>query len=108
MKTLKVTRIIIITLLFGFISIISTYAASPAAIAVMNAEDKSDMPTSGEVEVLFTITDEGTVDIKKLKSTNEDIEQYVKEKIINVPCNDFVHPFNQYYKVRFIFTPDKQ
>jgi hypothetical protein len=108
-----------ITLLFGFISILSTYAASPAAIAaknvrqkfveaVMNAEDKSDLPTSGEVEVLFTITDEGTVDIKKLKSTNEEIEKYVKEKIISVPCNDFVHPFNQYYKVKFIFSPDKQ
>lgn len=119
MKTIKVTRIIAITLLLGFISIFSSYAESPAAIsaknirqkfvqAVMNADDKSDLPTSGEVEVLFTVSDEGTVEIKKLKSTSDEIATYVKEKIINIPCNDFSHPFNQYYKVKFIFSPDKE
>ena len=119
MKTIKVTRVIVITLLIGFISILSTYAASPAAIsaknirekfvqAVMNAEDNSNLPTSGEVEVLFTVTDEGKIDIKKMKSTNEEIENYVKEKIVTVPCNDFSHPFNQYYKVRFIFQPPSE
>jgi|WetSurMetagenome_2_1015567.scaffolds.fasta_scaffold102448_2 hypothetical protein len=119
MKTIKITRIIGITLLLGFITIFSGYAESPAAIsaknirqkfvqAVVNAEDKSDLPTSGEVEVLFTVSDEGMVEIKNLKSTNDEIATYVKEKIINVPCNDFSHPYNQYYKVRFIFTPDNE
>jgi len=117
MKTINVTRILAIALLLGFISIFSSYAASPAAIsaknirqkfvqAVMNPEDQSNVPTSGEVEVLFTINDEGTVDIKKLKATNDEIATYVKDKISNVPCKDFVHPYNQYYKIKFRFTQD--
>ena len=52
------------------------------------------------------INDEGQVDIKKLKSTNEETAKYVKEKISNVPCKDFVHPYNQYYKIKFQFNQD--
>ncbi len=117
MKTINVTRVILITLLVGFISTFSSYAASPAAIsaknirekfvqAVMNPDDQSNVPTSGEVEVLFTLSDEGTVEIKKIKGTNDEASNYVKDKITNVPCKDFVHPFNQYYKVKFRFQED--
>ena len=117
MKTINVTRIIIITLLVGFISTFSAYAESPAAIsaknirqkfiqAVQNPEDLTTIPTSGEVEVLFTVSNDGTIDIKKLKATNDEIANYVKEKIINVPCKDFVYPYNQYYKVKFSFQQD--
>jgi hypothetical protein len=117
MKTINVTRIIVITLLVGFISTFSAYAESPAAIsaknirqkfiqAVQNPEDLTTIPTSGEVEVLFTVSDDGTIDIKKLKATNDEIANYVKEKIINVPCKDFVYPYNQYYKVKFSFQQD--
>lgn len=117
MKTINVTRIIIITLLVGFISTFSAYAESPAAIsaknirqkfiqAVQNPEDLTTIPTIGEVEVLFTVSNDGTIDIKKLKATNDEIANYVKEKIINVPCKDFVYPYNQYYKVKFSFQQD--
>ena len=117
MKTINVTRIIVITLLVGFISTFSAYAESPAAIsaknirqkfiqALQNQEDLTTIPTSGEVEVLFTVGDDGTIDIKKLKATNDEIANYVKEKIINVPCQDFVYPYNQYYKVKFRFQQD--
>jgi hypothetical protein len=118
MKTINVTRVILITLLVGFISTFSTYAASPAAVAsaksirqkfvqaVMNPDDQSNVPTKGEVVVLFTLTDEGTVEIKKIEGTNDDATNYVKDKITNVPCKDFVHPYNQYYKVKFHFQED--
>ena len=117
MKTINVARILVIAILVGFISTFSSYAESPAAIsaknirqkfvqAVMNPEDQSNIPTSGEVEVLFIINDEGNVDIKKLKTTNEETANYVKEKISNVPCKDFVHPYNQYYKIKFQFNQD--
>lgn len=117
MKTINVTRLLVIALLIGFISTSSSYAASPAAIsaknirqkfvqAVMTPEDQSTLPTTGEVEVLFMITDDGNVDIKKLKSTDEDAANYVKEKITSVPCKDFVHPYNQYYKIKFRFQQD--
>ena len=117
MKTINVTRIFVIALFVGLLSTFSSYASSPAAVsaknirqkfiqAVMNPEDKSEVPTSGEVEVLFTLTDEGTVEIKKLKSSNEEVATYVKEKITAVPCKDFTHPYNQYYKIKFRFTQD--
>jgi hypothetical protein len=117
MKTINVTRVFLLTLLVGIISTFSTYAASPAAVsaknirdkfveAVMNPDDQSTVPTSGEVEVLFTLNDEGTVDIKKIKGTNDEVTNYVKDKITNVPCKDFVHPYNQYYKIKFRFQED--
>jgi hypothetical protein len=115
MKKINLARILIIALLFGFISTMSTYASSPAAIsaknirqkfvqAVMNPEDLTTVPTSGEVEVLFLLSDDGSIDIKKIKATSEEVADYVKRQISNVPCKDFVHPYNQYYKVKFRFV----
>jgi uncharacterized protein (UPF0333 family) len=114
MKTLNLTRVIVIALFVGFVSTFSTYAESPAAIsaknirqkfvqAVQNPKDMSTMPTSGEVEVLFSINDDGIVEIQKLKGSNDEVTNYVKEKITNVSCKDFVHPYDQYYKVKFRF-----
>jgi hypothetical protein len=115
MKTKNVTRILFILLLAVFISAISSYAASPAAIsaknirqklveAVMNPEDMATVPSTGEAEVLFKLNDEGTIDIRKIDATNEDVASFVKSTMANVPCKDFVHPYNQYYKVKFRFT----
>jgi hypothetical protein len=114
MKTINVTRIFIIALLVGFLSTFSAYAESPAAIsaknirqkfveAVMNPEDMLSVPSSGEVEVLFKINDEGNVDMKDVKTTNKEAAKYVTEKINDVTCQNFVHPYNQYYKIKFTF-----
>jgi hypothetical protein len=116
MKTIaNFSRFILITLLFAIISATAIQAASPAAVsaknirqkfveAVMNPDDNYNVPTSGEVEVVFTVTDEGTIDIKKLEGTNKEVSDFVKDRISNVPCKDFVHPYNQYYKVKFRFA----
>jgi len=117
MKTINFSRVILFAIIIGFISTFSTYAASPAALsaknirqkfikAVMNPEDESMIPKDGEVEVVFTLTDEGTVEIKKLVSTNDDAAKYVRDKITSVPCKDFVHPYNQFYKIKFRFNQD--
>jgi hypothetical protein len=117
MKTINATRILVIVLLIGFISTFSTYAESPAAIsarnirqkfvqAVMNPEDLLNVSSAGVVEVLFTVTDDGNIDIKNIKSTNEEIANYVKDKISSVPCKENVEPTNQYYKVKFYFQQD--
>lgn len=117
MKTINVTRVFIIAVMVGFISTFSSYASSPAAVsaknirqkfvnAVMNPDDQTNTPTSGEVEVLFTVNDDGTVEIKKLKASNDDVAKYVKDKVTALTFNDFVHPYNQYYKVKFKFEQD--
>lgn len=117
MKTINVTRVILIILLVGFVSALSSYAASPAAVsaknirakfvqAVMNPDENTTLPTSGKVEVLFTVNDDGTVNIKKIDSDNEDATKYVKDKITNLTMDEFTHPYNQYYKVKFSFQRD--
>ena len=106
-----------VILLAGFMSVLSVHASSPAAVsaknirqkfvnAVMNPSDNSTVPTKGEVEVLFTVMDDGKIDIKKIKSTNEDATKYVKEKVSDLTCSEFTHPYNQYYKVKFRFQED--
>jgi hypothetical protein len=117
MKTIKVARILVITLIVGFISVFSTYAESPAAVsaknirqkfiqAVQNPEDLMNISVSGDVEVLFTVNEDGNIDIKKMESTSDEISNYVKDKITSVSCKDFVQPSNQYYKVKFTFKQD--
>jgi hypothetical protein len=117
MKTINISRLVIIALLVGFISTFSSYASSPAAVsaknirekfvnAVMNPDDQTNVPTTGEVDVVFTVNDDGTVYIKKLKASNDDAAKYVKDKIEELTLNDFVHPYNQVYKIKFKFEQD--
>ena len=53
--------------------------------------------------VVFTVTDEGKIEIKKLDSTNEEASNYVTKKISSIPCQDNVYPTNHLYKVKFHF-----
>lgn len=114
MKTINVTRVIIIALMIGFISAFTVNAASPAAVTakkirqkiaevVLNPEDHDNIPASGSVVVLFTVSDEGKIEIKKLESNNDEAEKYVRNRISNIPCKDFVFPNHQLYTVKFLF-----
>ena len=114
MKTINVTRIILITLLVGIISTFSTYAASPAAIAAKNIREKivnvvyadndqENFPTEGTVVVVFTVNDEGKIDIKKIESTNTEAENFVTKKISSISAKDNVYPYHQFYRVKFQF-----
>ncbi len=119
MKTIKIIRILLIVMLAGFISTLSTFAASPAAAAsarnirqkfveaVQNPDDMINVPTNGEVEVLFTVNDDGTLNIRKLNSDNEEAANYVKEKITNLNYSDSGNPYNQYYKIKFRFQKEE-
>ena len=118
MKTIKLNRIVLVVLLVGFISTF-TFAASPAAAAsarnirqkfveaVQNPDDLINAPTTGQVEVLFTVNDDGTLNIKKLESDNDEAANYVKEKITSLNYSDSGNPYNQYYKVKFRFQKEE-
>ena len=114
MKTINVTRIIIITLIVGFISTFSTYAKSPAAMAaqkvqqkisdvVRNLDDPGDAPTSGIVVIVFSVNDEGKIEIKKIDSNNEAAENFVVKKISNFTYKNFPDPYHKLYKIKFSF-----
>jgi hypothetical protein len=116
MKTTKTTKVLLLTIIAAIISFGTSYAASPAAItaknirekfvqAVIQPENLNTLPTSpGEVEILFKVSDEGILDIRKLTFTNEDVANYVKDKITSIPLKDYVMPYNQYYRVKFKFS----
>ena len=114
MKTNIVIRIFVLALIVGLISTFSSYAASPAAVtaksiqqkfaeAFQNTEDRENVPTEGIVVVVFTVTDEGKLEIKKLESTNEEASNYVTQKMAGIPCQDNVYPYHHLYKVKFHF-----
>jgi ribonuclease PH len=114
MKTNMITRIFMVALFAAIISAGTAYAASPAAIAAKNIretlyqavqapEQDMNIPTSGDVEVLFSVNDQGKIDVKKLDASTDEASKYVKEKIAKVEVKDFVLPFTQYYKVKFSF-----
>jgi hypothetical protein len=114
MKTINVTRIIVIGLIVGFISTFSSYAKSPAAMAaqkvqqkisdvVQNMEDPENTPTSGTVVIVFTFNDEGKIEIKKIDSNNDEAENFVVKKISNITYKNFVDPYHKLYKIKFRF-----
>lgn len=114
MKTNMTTRILMIAFFMAIISAGTVYAASPAAIAATNirqtlfqsvqtTEEDVNIPASGVVEVLFSVNDQGRIDVKKFDATTDEASKYVREKIRKIQVKDFVLPFTQYYKVTFIF-----
>jgi hypothetical protein len=117
MKSIKTRRIMLIVLLAGILAVPGVQAASPAAMAaknirqkfvevVRNPADLQNILVGGEVEVLFTVSEEGKIDIKRLEGSNKEIEDFVRDKISSIPCNEYIFPFNQHYKVKFRFEED--
>jgi len=114
MKTIKITRILIIALLVGFISTFTVYAKSPAAMAaqkiqrklteiIQNIDDPESTPVSGTVVVTFTVNDEGKIEVKKLESNNDEAENFVVKKISSVTYKNFVNPYHPLYKIKVRF-----
>jgi hypothetical protein len=114
MRKIKIVRIVILTFIIGFISTFTIHASSPAAVAakdirqkivkeVWSNNDEENFPTEGTVVVLFTVNDEGKIDIKKLDSNNTEAEDFVTKKISGISCKDNVYPYHQFYRVKFQF-----
>lgn len=113
MKINKLARVIILIMIFGIISVSQIFAAGPAAVTARNIREKivdliykgdlENLPSEGTVVVLFTVTDEGKIDIKKVKSTDNDAENFVVNKITSISAKDNVNPSHQVYRVKFQF-----
>lgn len=109
------TRILKIALFMAIFSAATAYAANPVPFAAKNIrqklvetfqhnENQIGFPSSGVVEILFTLSDDGKIEVKKFKATNDKIAGYVKKKIAAIEMNDFIHPYNQYYKIKLSFS----
>jgi hypothetical protein len=114
MKTINITRTLLIALLVGFGSTFTTYAKSPAAVTAKKIQEKfteviqntvapEDMPQAGTVVITFSITDDGKVEFKKIDSNNDDAKNFVVNNISKIPCQAYTYPYHQVYKLKFRF-----
>ena len=117
---MKITIIIsVVTLLFvGSIS--SGYAKSRegkipdyAAKAIYKQFNKSvsypdfgyNKALSGRVDVLFTLSAEGNIVIKRITSENLELQNYVKELASKLAFNKLSYPIGQLYRITLSFFP---
>jgi hypothetical protein len=116
MKTKNVKRIIAIALFVGLFSAFSVHAASPAAVTAknirqkfgevfQNVNDRQNVPVRGIVVVIFSINEDGRLEIRKLESTDEEAANFVREKLSTIASREFSYPSNHLYRVRFSFEP---
>ncbi len=57
----------------------------------------------GKVEVVFTLSDQGAIQIEDITATSDDLREYVKEVLSKTSCSKVISPYNQHYKVTFKF-----
>lgn len=57
----------------------------------------------GSVDVIFTLREDGKINILKTFSTNEDIEKLVREQLSTVCCKGVKTPYNEHYKITISF-----
>jgi hypothetical protein len=63
-------------------------------------EDLNDV-----VEITFTVSAEGKIEIKKISSGSDKLNNYVKEQISKVTIKDNCYPLNQLYSQKIAFQP---
>jgi len=54
-------------------------------------------------DVLFTVTEEGKLLIKRIITNNEALSSYVKEKFSEIKFFKLGSPLNQYYRIKLSF-----
>ncbi len=114
MKTSNLIPAILFVLMISCISGISSYAANPAVAssdriqkmikeAVKYPEKAYKNSCCGTVDIVFTINDDGQINIKKMSTDNKEIADGVKDQLSKVCCKGIKSPYNQHYKVSFTF-----
>ncbi len=114
MKTSKLIPAMLMATLFFLFTGFSSYAIKPALApaehiqnvikeTVKYPQQALKSGTMGSVDVLFTITDEGQLIIKKLSGDNKSISEDVKQQLSKVYCKDVKFPYNQYFKINIRF-----
>lgn len=54
-------------------------------------------------DVIFTVTDEGKLLVKRIISDNEAISDYIKEKLSQIKFSKLESPMNQHYRIKISF-----
>lgn len=54
-------------------------------------------------DILFTVTTEGKLLVKRILSNNEDLSDYLKEQLSLIKFTKLGSPLNQYYRIKLSF-----
>jgi hypothetical protein len=114
MKTSKVFGILAITAVFILMLTAGAFAGKPAMTPAQHVqkiiqetikypEQARKDCCQGSVDVIFTVDDDGKINIENTFSTNPEIEKYVKEQLATICCKGVKTPFNEHYKVTISF-----
>jgi hypothetical protein len=120
MKINKIIRNVAFALILGSSSVSAVLGAKPASTPAavtarnireefsnlfQNANNWENVPENGIIVVVFTVNDDGKIDIRKMESTDEVAANYVNEKLKGISARKFASPPNHLYKVKFSFEP---
>ena len=118
MKTINLCTKLMIAILAGIIMSSSAIALNPAKILATNHKkiqqkvaETVSYPESyltkwynGQTaEVIFRLTEEGKIDIKKVACECKEMEALIKKQLSDVYCLNVIHPYNQIYKIKIRF-----
>lgn len=114
MKTKNILRLFLIVIVSGlFLSspvIASTPASECAATLWQKFQGKIRYPEfahkqaiQGEVTVLFTVSDDGSIVVKDIRSTDTKLAQYIRDVMSTVQCPELENAGIYDFKVKFNF-----
>ncbi|MEI7661560.1 MAG: hypothetical protein WCK34_05165 [Bacteroidota bacterium] len=114
MKTFKVIPTLIFAMMFLLFSGLSAYAIKPALAPAQHIQkiisETIKYPaqalknaSTGSVDVLFTINDEGQLVVKKISTDNRMIAEDVKAQLSKACFKDVNIPYNQFFRINITF-----
>jgi hypothetical protein len=117
MKTIKVIISLFTIFLMGSILSMTTYAKDPVKEYPNHAkqvkqilEETVKFPgcsmkkvSHGEAVVMFSISDQGMIQIEGVSANCEALEKNIKEQLTGLYFAGVIHPYDQHYRVKFTF-----
>ena len=114
MKTMKVIPTMFFAMMFIFLTGFSSRANTPSMAPALYIQEviKENLKYpekaiknsySGSVDVIFTIDEDGKINIKNTFADNPDIEKILKEQLSAVCCKGIKTSYDELYKVRITF-----
>jgi len=114
MKTTNIFRYFLVPLVFCFILTGSVLASTPASECASTLNQKlqgvirypefaTKQAIQGEVTVLFTVSDDGKIIVKDIRSTDYELGKYIRKVISRVTCPELDNAGVYDFKVIFHF-----
>jgi len=114
MKTKIVIWLFMIIMLAGLIDSQTSYASTPATVCastiwqkfqgkIRYPETAYKQAVEGDVTVIFTVSDDGKIIVKFMRSTDQELESYVRDIISTIQCPELENAGIYDFKVTFHF-----